>query len=224
MRIACLHTVDSNIAVFEAAARAAGLPALELTHVVRADLLAAAEQAGGLTEAIATQTRDVLLALRSGSHAVLLTCSTLGPVVDDALVKQCEPLPVLRTDTALAQRAVAEGGKVVALCAVSTTLEPTARLFEQAAMGTAAQIDVQLVDGAWDLFKAGDPAGYFAAIAAATDAAYANGADVVALAQASMAGAAERVARGTTPLTSPQTGMAAAIEAATLAAAALEQK
>ena len=46
LRIACLHTVDSNIAVFEAAAR--GLD-IVMSHHVRADLLSRAEAAGGLT-------------------------------------------------------------------------------------------------------------------------------------------------------------------------------
>ena len=50
MRIACLHTVDSNIAVFEAAA--SGLPGVTLTHHVRADLLKRAEAAGQLTDEI----------------------------------------------------------------------------------------------------------------------------------------------------------------------------
>jgi hypothetical protein len=224
MRLVCLHTADSNIAVFDAAARAVGSPTLELTHVVHADLLAAAERDGGLTEAVAAQTQAVLLALSSGSHAVLLTCSTLGPAVDDTLAKQCAPIPVLRIDAALAQRAVASGGKVVVLCAAPTTLEPTTSLFLQAATGTAAHVDVQLVSGAWDLFKAGDSAAYLATVAAALDSAYANGADIVALAQASMAGAAERVTRGATPLTSPQAGLLAAIDAVARAAEAQEQK
>ena len=223
MRVVCLHTARSNIAVFAAVARAAGLPALELTHVVRADLLAAAERAGGLTEAIVTQTRASLVALSSDSHAVLLTCSTLGPVVDDTLAKQAAPVPVLRVDAALASRAVANGGKVVVLCAAPTTLEPTANLFLQAATRTGASVEVQLVGGAWDLFKAGDSATCLSTIAAAADAAYANGADVVALAQASMAGATEFVTRGAPPLTSPQAGLAAAIDAATRAARAFDQ-
>ncbi|RKT20242.1 hypothetical protein B0G69_3517 [Paraburkholderia sp. RAU2J] len=223
MRIACLHTADSHIALFDATARAVS-PTLELMHEVRADLLAAAEQAGGLTEAIAMQTRASLLALRSGSHAVLLTCSTLGPAVDDALAKQCAPVPVVRTDAALAQRAVAHGGKVVVLCTASTTLEPTASLFIEAAKGTAAKVDVRLISGAWDLFKEGALPAYFSAVAAAADAAYADGADVIALAQASMTGAAERVTRGAIPLTSPQSGLAAAMAAAALAAEAVEPK
>lgn len=48
MRIVCLHTADSNIALFDAAAGAAGFEALELAHVVRADLLAAAVHAATL--------------------------------------------------------------------------------------------------------------------------------------------------------------------------------
>jgi hypothetical protein len=121
VRIVCLHTADSNIALFDAAARAAGFEALELTHVVRADLLAAAEQAGGLTDAIAAQTREVLLTLKDNAHAVLLNCSTLGPSVNDALAAQAAPVPVLRADAALAKRAVQNGGKVIVLCTVSTS-------------------------------------------------------------------------------------------------------
>ncbi|WP_245317799.1 hypothetical protein [Ensifer sp. 1H6] len=49
MIIACLHTADSNVAVFEAAARELGLAAGVLRHAVRPDLLEAAERAGGLT-------------------------------------------------------------------------------------------------------------------------------------------------------------------------------
>lgn len=223
MRIACLHTADSHIALFDAAARAVS-PRLELTHEVRADLLAAAEQAGGLTEAIAMQTRGSLLALRGGSHAVLLTCSTLGPAVNDAFAKQSAPVPVLRTDAALAQRAAEHGGKVVVLCTAPATLDPTASLFLEAAKRTAAKVDVRLISGAWGLFKEGDLPAYFSAIAAAADAAYADGADVVALAQASMTGAAQRVTRGAIPLTSPQSGLAAAVAAAALAAQAVERK
>ena len=78
--------------------------------------------------------------------------------------------------------------------------------------------------GAWEFFKSGDSAAYLATVAAAVDCAYANGAYSVALARASMAGAAERVTRGATPLTSPQTGLVAAIDAATRAAEAQAQK
>jgi hypothetical protein len=212
MRIACLHTADSNIAVFEAAARQLGLADGALHHDVRADLLAAAEQAGMVTPEIAAQTAEALLRLSNGADAVILTCSTLGPVAESAADQSA--IPISRADAALAKRAVSAGGRVVVLCAVGTTVPPTTPLFTKAAMqAPACEIDVRLVSGAWALFKAGDLAGYHAAIAAAADQAYVEGATVVALAQSSMAGAALLVKCGPTPLTGPETALAAAVAA-----------
>ena len=50
MRVACLHTADSNVAVFNEAANSLRYDSLQLTHVVRSDLLAAAEDSGGLSK------------------------------------------------------------------------------------------------------------------------------------------------------------------------------
>jgi Asp/Glu/Hydantoin racemase len=203
-----LHTAQSNVAIFEAAAAALGFPPGALSHEVRADLLAAAEQAGGLTGDIENETRRALIVLSRNADAAILTCSTLGPVVstigDEAFV------PVLRVDSALAETAVKSGGKVVALCAVETTMEPTGRLFMEAAKHSQAETRTHLVPGAWAMFKAGDRNGYLLAIAEAVEAAYDDGASVVALAQASMAGAADLVKRGPKPLSSPTIGLAAA--------------
>lgn len=207
--IACLHTADSNCAVFEAAARKLGLASDVLHHTVRPDLLEAAERAGSLTDEIARETAAALSALAARADAVLLTCSTLGP--STAIVGQT-PVPVLRIDAALAEGATAVGGKVVALCAVETTVAPTTALFSEAAKRRGVALEVRLVAGAWSSFKAGDRDGYLAAIAGACDVAYADGASIVALAQASMAGAADFVHRGPPPLTSPEAGLRAALE------------
>lgn len=215
MRIAFLHTAESNIALFEAAARDARQDSFEPTHVVRADLLAAAERAGALTEAIMAETQGALLALCDNANAVVLTCSTLGPAVNDALAIHAAPVPIVRADAALAQRAVENGGNVVVLYTAPTTREATARLFTQAAARTGAKVDVQIVEGAWERFRIGDSATYLFAIASAADLAYAKGADVVALAQSSMAGAIEQVMRGK-PLCCPQAGLDAALHAACL--------
>jgi hypothetical protein len=207
MRVACLHTLGSNIAVFEAA-RPAGAE-VTLRHEVRADLLEA-ERSGSLTDEIAARTGEALRALAADADAVLLTCSTLGPAVAglaDAGV------PVLRVDAALASGAVRGGGRVVALCTAATTLGPTRALFENAAAGTGATVELRLVPGAWDAFKAGRTAEYHAMIAAAADEAFRDGADKVALAQASMAGAAA-LCREEKPLESPTVGLAETVAAA----------
>lgn len=212
MRIACLHTAESNIAVFEAAARALGIPPDVLLHEVRADLLAAAENAGGLTADIADATRLALISLAQSADAVILTCSTLGASVDATAANT--GVPILRTDKALAAAAAHAGGRIVALCAVETTIDPTSRLFFDAIRQSDATVEVQLVPGAWTLFKAGDFDGYLSTIARAADGAYVGGASVVALAQASMSGAATLVSAGPRPLSSPTAGLAAALEAA----------
>jgi hypothetical protein len=200
MRIACLHTVASNADVF-----AAAVPdGVTLEHLVRPDLLARAEAEGGMTAAIRAETAALLRGLAEGADRVLLTCSTIGPAAED--------VPgVVRVDAALARRAVAEakGGHVLVLCAVTTTVEPTRKLFEAAAEGTGVKIAMRVIPCAWDAFKAGDTAAYHRIIAQAVDAARSEGADTIALAQASMAGAAALCQLGA-PLTSPAVGLAEA--------------
>ncbi len=211
-RIACLHTAESNVAVFDAALRELGRDDVELQHLVRADLLADAEAAGGLTPAIAAETSGELRALCGDTDAVLLTCSTLGPAIDQAAPGAS--VPILRTDAALAHEAVRDGGKIVVLCAVATTLEPTRQLFAEAVRDTEAEIVMRLVPGAWDAFKAGETERYHAIIAKAADEALREGATRVALAQASMAGAAKLATIDPRPLTSPGAGLRAVVEAA----------
>lgn len=212
MRIACLHTAHSNVAVFEDAALQLGLPAGVLCHGVRPDLLADAEAAGGVTAQIVDATQRALMELAFSADAVLLTCSTLGPVAHTMLSQT--QVPVLRTDAALAQAAARVNGRVVVLCAVATTVQPTTELFlHAAAHHPQAVMDVRLVEGAWALFKAGQLSTYWVCVARAADAAYAQGAAQVVLAQASMGGAAQLVTAGPRPLSSACAGLAAAVKA-----------
>lgn len=210
MRIACLHTASSNISVFEQTVMLLGTESLHLTHTVRSDLLASAESAGGLTPEIIEQTQTALRSLCDDHDAVVLTCSTLGPSVDG--ISAMTGTPVIRVDEALAEQAILQGGRIVVLCAVETTVKPTTDLFLNANSGKASIVDIQLIPHIWSLFKAGDIDGYFSAIAAAADNAYLEGANVVALAQASMTGAAVLVKNKSRPLTSPMCGLRAAIQ------------
>ncbi len=210
MHIACLHTAESNVALFENALLELGLRGrTTLHHEVRADLLADAERAGGLTPEIAERTREALVGLRSRADAVVLTCSTLGPAVD-GFEEDGQSSPVLRVDAALALEAVKRGGRVVVLVAVETTVGPTRRLFEAAAAATGALVEVRLVRQAWAEFKAGNRDAYLRLIREAAERATSDGAETVALAQASMAGAAA-VTVGAPPLESPTSGLRAAI-------------
>lgn len=203
MRIGCLHTAASNVAVLERAATA--LDGVSLRHIVRPDLLSAAGLSG-LTPTIAADTCMALDELASDCDAVLLACSSLGGVIDELVAPA---VPMLRIDHALAERAVAGGGKITVLCAAPSSLEPTGTLFRQAALRTGAQVELLLVPDAWADFLAGNLSGYHARIAEAVSAL--GEAAIVALAQVSMADAVAPSAR---VLTSPSIGLAAAVAAA----------
>ncbi len=203
-RIACLHTAQSNVAVFETARRALGLAPLH--HEVRADLLAEAEAAGGMTEATALRTAAYLQALSASAEVVLLTCSSIGSAVD--LLGPGDH--VIRVDAALARAACATGGHVVVLCAAAATIAPTRAVFEHAAAATGATVELRLVADAWADFRAGDTQAYLARIAAAASLALHEGA-VVALAQASMADVLQLLPKDAAVLASPQAGLAAAV-------------
>lgn len=189
------HTADSNAALFGAIAESAGV---KVRHVVRADLLAAAEAAGELSPAVRKAAVDSLRTA-AGRGPVVCTCSTLGPAADDLADAG---LAVRRVDRLLAERAVAGGGRIAVLYAVATTEGPTRELFERSARdsGAGAAIEMRLVSGAWDRFREGDAQGYARLIADAVGG-LDDGYAAVALAQASMAPAAALCERPV--LTSP---------------------
>ena len=191
--LALLHTgkvhIDSFAKLFAVAA-----PDIPLYHVVRADLLAAAEAAGGMTPEIAQDTAEALRRAKEGSVAcVLCTCSTLGPAVESAAAET--QAPYLRVDRALAEQAVSRGNCILVVAAVETTTGPTVTLLREAAdnAGRAIDIDTLVLPEAWVRFQAGNQPGYLQAIAQAVREKLGD-ADLVVLAQASMAGAADLLA------------------------------
>ena len=80
LRVAFLHTIESNRAVFAAAADALGLPPASLMHEVRADLREAVDAAGGTSPEIEAHTHECLKRLSIDTQAVVVTCATLGPI------------------------------------------------------------------------------------------------------------------------------------------------
>lgn len=198
LRIACLHTAASNVAVFDAALASLPVAALELRHEVRPDLLRDPD------ERTLDDAAEALGALAPGADAVLLTCTSIGGSVTRARA----PCPVLRADAALAEAATRGGGEVSVLYAAPTTRAPTEALFAAAAARHGAVINLVSCEAAWALFLAGEVERYLALIA--VEAGRAPGR--VALAQASMAAAGALMDRP--PLTVPTTALMAAARAA----------
>jgi hypothetical protein len=114
----------------------------------------------------------------------------------------------------MAESAVAHGGRVAFVLAIDSTLAPTRQLFEECAANAGS--DVTLVDApcldAWERFEAGDHAGYLDRVAR-----HVRGLadDVVVLAQASMAPAANLLGDLSIPvLSSPRLAVLRAVELA----------
>ena len=211
--VGVLHTVPALAPVFDGliGEQAAHLRRI---HVADAWLLDTARQAG-VTDAVrATVVAHVQGLEAGGARAVLVTCSSIGEAAEDAAGQV--GIPVVRVDAAMATEAVqiaaAGHGRVAVLATLESTLGPTGRLVERGAAGTPIAVTSTVVAGAAEKADAGDRSGADALIAAAVRTA-AAAADVVVLAQASMAGAAAAAGVDVPVLTSPAGGVRALLDA-----------
>jgi hypothetical protein len=206
--LALLHTSPVHVDTFDRI-RDEEAPGLVLRHTVDEAMLARARTAGPAS--VKSDVEDALrAALEAGATAALCTCSTIGGVAEAAQVG----LAVVRVDRAMAAAAVAIGPRIRILAALASTVGPTVELIaeEAAACGRVVTPSVTIVEGAWARFESGDGEAYLATIAevigATTDA------DVIVLAQASMADAAELATVDVPILSSPRLGFRAAVRAA----------
>jgi hypothetical protein len=207
--LALLHTHKGHQAAFDAlAARVA--PGLRLRHVVRPGLLERAAAEGGVSASLAADVADAVREAAAGAGAVLCTCSTIGAAAEGADAG----VPVVRVDRPMAAAAVAAGRRILVVACLATAAEPALDLIEEEARsaGTTVQTRVELFAGAWAHFLDGDTQRYLRAVADGTMLVRRD-ADVVVLAQASMAGAAALLQDLPVPvLCSPAAGLAAAAE------------
>ncbi|NIJ41049.1 hypothetical protein FHS78_001330 [Parvibaculum indicum] len=212
--IAFLHSSALHIGTFNALG-AALAPGLKLAHTVREDLLVAAEKAGGVTPSIELKAGEAMLALaEGGARVVVCTCSTLGPVAER--VADDADIPVMRIDRPMADEAVRSGARIGVCGALAPAMETTLRLLEDSAgkAGRSCRFTPVHFEDAWDRFKAGRLGAYHERIAEGLARAAADH-DVLVLAQASMAPAAQQAGDlGIPVLSSPQSGFTAAVRIA----------
>lgn len=215
--VGLLHTVPSLAVTFDTLL-VESRPGLRRIHVVDGWLLATARSDGvtdAVRSAVARHVRDLA---GSGADAVLVTCSSIGEAAE-AAAGEVE-VPVVRVDAAMAQQAVALAsgpgarGRIAVLATLSSTLGPTGRLVERATAGLQRGIDVsaEVVAGAAEASDAGDRQRADALIAEAVRR-VAGSADVIVLAQASMAAVAEAAAVEIPVLSSPAGGVQALLAA-----------
>lgn len=206
-RLGIVHTVSQLAATF---AELAGelLPGVQTTVITDELLLKRTIRDGAVDDVTRDRLRGHVDALADfGVDAVLVTCSSVGALVDEIAPRAA--VPVVRVDRAMAERAVTLGSTVGVLATLPTTLAPTTELVEAAARdaGRTVRVVSRLCDGAFAALQGGDPERHDAIIARELDRLAAE-VDVVVLAQASMARiAAARPAGGTRVLSSPRLAM-----------------
>jgi hypothetical protein len=208
-----VHTSPAHIPTFDALL-AELAPDITARHVADSSLLSEACTHGRVTPELAGRIQNVVRAAAAGGESIVLcTCSSIAPATLDA----AEPgrLTVLRVDAPMAREAVASGPRITVAATLQTTLTPTRDLILSAAeeMGRPIEITELLCASAWQKFEAGDHAGYDRDVAHQLERA-AAATDVIVLAQASMAAAAQLCPDLPVPvLTSPRSGIQAAIAA-----------
>jgi aspartate/glutamate racemase len=168
------------------------LPGVEATVIVDELLLKETVRDGAVSERTIKRLRGHVGALSDyGVDSILITCSSIGAVVDAIAAES--GVSVFRVDRPMAEQAVASGSSVGVLATLPTTLAPTTELVEECARAAGRDIEVvpRLCEGAFDALQGGDPERHDAIVAAALDR-LVEEVDTVVLAQASMA----RIAAG----------------------------
>lgn len=94
---------------------------------------------------------DVKTAEMTGADMIVVTCSTLTPVVK--MIRPFVKVPLIAIDDAMAVKAVTYGSRILVLATAESTLEPTkAKLLEEAA-AIQKNLDIQCM-AVMEAFKA----------------------------------------------------------------------
>lgn len=155
-KVGMVHSVASLVPMFNELA-AELLPGVEVIHLVDEGLLKDVLASGQLTPSMAR--RFGLLASfaeESGAEVVMLTCSSLAPLVDES--KDMVKVPLLKVDEAMADEAVGLGERIGVIATAYTTLKPTSDLIKTRAALQAKKIAVEtmLCEGAFEALRRGD--------------------------------------------------------------------
>jgi Asp/Glu/hydantoin racemase len=208
-RVAFVHTVATLVPRFRELSGEL-LPDVETFDIVDETLLRDATTEGRVSlDVVRRLVAHLAAAERHGADLVVLTCSSVGDVVD--AVRPFATVPLVRIDQAMADEAVARGERIGVLATLRSTLDPTTALVRRAgdAAGRSVEVRDRLADGAFTALRAGDTERHDTLVRDRL-AELLGWADVVVLAQASMARVVETLpdeARRTPILSSPRLGM-----------------
>src|SRR5437868_3668522 len=189
MRITLIHALKHSIVPIEASF-ARLWPEARLMNLLDDSLSADLARDGGLSDAMTQRFLNLgRYATSTGPDAILFTCSAFGPCIE-AVARAQAPMPVLKPNEAMIERAVTMGQRIGLLSTFAPTLASMPPEFPP-----AVQVVPKLAEGALAALDRGDRATHDRLIVeAARDL---RDCDVVALAQFSIAATAPLVAEAT---------------------------
>src|SRR6201990_1233755 len=165
-------------------------PDARLMNLLDDSLSADLARDGRLTDAMTERFLSLgRYAAATGADAVLFTCSAFGPCIE-AVARAHAPMPVLKPNEAMIEQAAAKGRKIGLLSSFPPTLASMPREFP-----ASIQIMPKLAEGAMAALDRGDRATHDRLVVEASK--DLRDCDLIALAQYSMAPAAEMVAQAT---------------------------
>ncbi|MEM7539217.1 MAG: aspartate/glutamate racemase family protein, partial [Chloroflexota bacterium] len=132
---------------------------LTIQHMDDESLLTEARQTG-ITPALKARLKATLdEAASGGADFVLCTCSSIGGAAEE--MGQQTTVPVLRVDRAMAERAIAQGTRIVVAATLQSTLAPTRDLLLSVAQDAVKEVELidVVCESAWQAFEAGDQQG-----------------------------------------------------------------
>ena len=188
-RIALIHALKHSIAPIEAAF-AKAWPQARLMNLLDDSLSADLAREGQLNDAMA----DRFLALggyaaATGADGILFTCSAFGPCIE-AVARAHAPMPVLKPNEAMIERAAMMGRRIGLLSTFPPTLTSMPPEFP-----ASVEVVPKLAEGALAALDRGDRAAHDRLIIEASE--DLRHCDVIALAQFSIAATAPLVAEAT---------------------------
>ena len=195
MRIALIHALAHSVEPINTALARDWPAALRMNLLddsLSADLAASAAQGRGLDAAMHERfARLAQYAVDCGSQAILFTCSAFGPCIE-AVARTHAAIPVLKPNEAMIDDAVALGTPVGLVASFAPTLVSMPPEFPPHTV-----VHTALAEGALAALNAGDGARHDALVAEAALRLKDQGAQVIALAQFSLARARDTVAART---------------------------
>jgi Asp/Glu/hydantoin racemase len=189
MRITLVHALKHSIAPIEASF-AKLWPEARLMNLLDDSLSADLARDGKLTDAMTDRFLSIgRYAASTGANGILFTCSAFGPCIE-AVAGEQALIPVLKPNEAMIELAAKSGRKVGLLSSFPPTLASMPREFP-----ASVELVPKLAEGALAALDRGNRAEHDRLVVEASK--DLRDCDVIALAQYSMAPAAEQVAQAT---------------------------